>query len=1109
MTRTDSSLHNIYSFGQEFTIQDIENLAYQDCVVKSGVSPDVYRINFEPASETTVYEQVYEDSDKTTNSGGSIEAARNLGRCTGSPGYFLDNNFYLLSDLVGDTKAARYGIIKSKGIFRPEGPPAYGWISSNNRFRQLGGAPIALDLKKSTGVWEPRRYHQPKGKPLEIFFARVTVRVWKLVAEKAGLSMPEFPVIGLKGEALGFWEWVENTNCPVILTEGEKKAAALISRGYAAIGLPGISTGYRVTERGETVTNPDGSTYQRATARELHEALQPLDTAGREITIIFDYRAGDYSRSQEFRAASTTAKLFKSAIAKIAILPGPAKGVDDFCVAGGDIDAVLSAAKLFSKIQDERLWRMHRGFSPDIFTNSRYLDTDAPESGKITAIKSGTGTGKTEHLKNKVAVDRTGVQINLTYRNSLGLQLAKKLGSYHLDAHDGYKMFADPNARLTLCVDSLLKIPLERLEGCTLIIDEPASVIKHLLTSGTLFDKRLEILERFELACRKCDRIVLTDAHQADWIVNYVSRLSGKPAIKIENLFKGDTPPVFFVAPAPDESIKKFNEWYTQQILNSPAPAVATDSVEKAEALAELLQVSHGDGILITAKTVTEAWAKEFLADPDAYICKHKPAWLIYSPTSESGLDISEHDKFSDVFCWFVGVIGVDECLQMSRRVRHPQRVTVYAAERGFASSKDGDATYYKQISAAIEERVTAEAMALTDEALSAATREAIAEQARSPHHETYCKIKAKENFERRDLRGYLFKAFEAGGFAPQWGQVGSSDSEQLSEAKQVCRDIAAKQIFDAEDIDLNKALEIERSYSSSWADRCQAIKARLKARLPGIERSPLWTWEFVRLVRFEDRALLSKLEASWLFKNHEDAEYLQRRKWKQQLRTFLPDVSDRWVKLRLLKILGIEKFLDPDRSWTADSPEVLDFIKHCKKKAVANVLGYPDKKAPMRYINRLLASIGVKLVAQQIREGSERVWSYRYQPEATIKLTRGGAQRVCSLPENWDVLAELTAVRLVKKVEDLKQSELLEQQGLEVVTDEAMDKQIQESSVTEPCLIAEKAWGWFQRGQEWIKCRVLEFVEGCYVLQAKSVVDDGLVRFRAFPEDLRWEAPT
>jgi hypothetical protein len=55
----------------------------------------------------------------------------------------------------------------------------------------------------------------------------------------------------------------------------------------------------------------------------------------------------------------------------------------------------------------------------------------------------------------------------------------------------------------------------------------------------------------------------------------------------------------------------------------------------------------------------------------------------------------------------------------------------------------------------------------------------------------------------------------------------------------------------------------------------------------------------------------------------------------------------------------------------------------------------------------------------------------------------------------------------------------------------------------------AEKAWGWFQRKLgEWIKCRVLEFVEGRYLLEAKSMVDDGLVRFRAYPGDLRWEAP-
>jgi hypothetical protein len=65
------------------------DLAYQDCVVKSGIAPDLYPLNFGPASGSPVYGLLYCDTDSTTNSGISIEAARNLARCTGSPGYFL------------------------------------------------------------------------------------------------------------------------------------------------------------------------------------------------------------------------------------------------------------------------------------------------------------------------------------------------------------------------------------------------------------------------------------------------------------------------------------------------------------------------------------------------------------------------------------------------------------------------------------------------------------------------------------------------------------------------------------------------------------------------------------------------------------------------------------------------------------------------------------------------------------------------------------------------------------------------------------------------------------------------------------------------------------
>jgi hypothetical protein len=182
---------------------------------------------------------------------------------------------------------------------------------------------------------------------------------------------------------------------------GEKKACALISRGFAAICIPGITTGYRVTEKGDWVRKADGTEYQKAVAWELRSELQALDTAGREITIIFDFREGDYSESPEFKAATTTAKLFKSAIAKIAQLPGPDKGADDFCVAGGDINAVISAAQTIEEVQKQILKELSKKNRQKAWAltypiawecNQRYLSI--PYHSGLIGVKSPKERGK-------------------------------------------------------------------------------------------------------------------------------------------------------------------------------------------------------------------------------------------------------------------------------------------------------------------------------------------------------------------------------------------------------------------------------------------------------------------------------------------------------------------------------------------------------------------------------------------------------------------------------------------------------------------------------------------------------------------------------------------
>ncbi|MFM5962862.1 MAG: DUF3854 domain-containing protein, partial [Dolichospermum sp.] len=89
-----------------------------------------------------------------------------------------------------------------------------------------------LDPKKN----KPIKYEHPAGVATRAFFLRVPKRIWQMISDKYGV---------LIGDYTEFWEWVLNHDIPITITEGAKKAAALLSCGIVAIGLPGINSGYR------------------------------------------------------------------------------------------------------------------------------------------------------------------------------------------------------------------------------------------------------------------------------------------------------------------------------------------------------------------------------------------------------------------------------------------------------------------------------------------------------------------------------------------------------------------------------------------------------------------------------------------------------------------------------------------------------------------------------------------------------------------------------------------------------------------------------------------------------------------------------------------------
>jgi hypothetical protein len=1167
----DTIVSNPDQFSQDYA-EYVNRCCYEDIVVRSGVRPAIYYLNHETVIGTAVYEHQYADTDKTINSGRSIEAARNIARCDGSQGYFLGSNFYTLSDLAGNTKVARHGIIKSKGIPRPAGPAAGGWIA-NGRFRQLTGAPIALDEKG-----RPRRYHHPKGQPLEVFLPNVDVIGWQEIATKHNLPMPEFPVIGLKGEAIGFWPWVKATNCPMVVTEGEKKAEALISRGYAAIGLPGIDTGYRVTERGEEVTKPDGTTYRKAIARELCEVLQILDAPDREITILFDYRPGDYSESQEFRAACTTAKLFKNAIAKIAQLPGPDKGIDDFAVAGGDVDAVISAARSINEIQKESL----KGFSKEIRKkawaltypiswecNQRYLDIPYPESGLIY-ISSAKKTGKTRALRKLVAKAKAEGRkvLVLAHRIVLGDAICEDVEIPWIEEmnSDGDRKIEGKALGYGLCIDSLHPTsqaffdPLA-WEGALIIFDEVEQIFWHVLNSETCRKNRQAILETLKLLLQTVltsgGQVISQDADLSDYSIDFVRELSGidvAPWIAVNHW-----------QPSEPWQIKFYDTQHVKGGTKDDPSGLLKDSVD---------QVNSGGKIWVSTdsqKTKSKYGSKnlekyyrsrcpgkkivridaESVADPEhpAYQCAKKINDLatlydivICSPSLATGVSVEDRDRhFTAVFGIYQGATSDNEVRQSLARVRTPIPRFVWCRQQAVGKIGNGESNY-KAVVASKEKDCRYNLQLLRD-------FEFDLDKAYNPVVlRFWAKYAARINSSIWDFREAVRDGLIAEGHVLT--NCGDDDRDTAGEIKTIrilSQIEEAVAVAEAHDIDREKFEKLEQKRGKTDTERHQEEKFRL-GEIYKVEVTP-------ELRQLHQDKWFPKIHLEYLLTHNPDFVWMRDRKSiESQIRSgdgqiCLQDVRQITAKLKIHEVLNVLQFCDPTKEWSNKSPEVLEFANKALKfapniKLLTGIKITQEKvaKNPIGVVGSFLGQLGRKLEGEQRRIGEERVRFYRFNGAASANCFDRAGNKI-SEPEGlrskifeaWQQRDELALFEFQQQqqgvaaveVDVTVQAKSAHTQGSsdltsksEFVTPQTIDINKKSSVTTDPTVetpqeqeggsgsTAEKVWAWYQVKKEWIKCRVLGFVGDCYRLEIKSMVDDGLAIFKAYPEDLRWEAP-
>ncbi len=535
-------------------------------------------------------------------------------------------------------------------------------------------------------------------------------------------------------QSTNFWSWVlTQPDIPIILVEGAKKAGCLLSLGYAAIALPGIFNGRRVTR------DVTGQIWSES----LIPDLALFATPGRPFYFCFDHETKPNTIKNVNIAILRTGKLLEAQGCPVQVitLPGPEKGVDDFVVAQGAtaFEQVFAAARSLpawqwhQNKQAELTWHpWHVCNTPDFTTEiakllpsspSQWPPQDSPDAAPapvlptsgILVLSSAKGTGKTKAIAQLVGEETRVIAVG--HRIALMRNLCDRL---HLDykddldkangqflTRDGYTL------RIGLCADSLLAIDPNQCLGGILVIDEFMQVLRHLITSSTCNQdgKRPGLLARLQQLVRAARWIILADADASDLGIQYIRHLKGMetPTHLIRNDYRPTGFPVQVLATPSDDSIVQA---ILSDLQDNKKLFIATDSISSATALAKLIQQLPNvrPGIIINSETSGRNAERQLITHPNQEVPRY--SWVLATPSLATGVSI-EIEHFDKVYGIFYGVTTDADVSQALNRVRARIPRVVWCAQQGKNFSGLHRSEYPLQIAQALKLQLSREASVL------------------------------------------------------------------------------------------------------------------------------------------------------------------------------------------------------------------------------------------------------------------------------------------------------------------------------------------------------------------------------------------------------------
>lgn len=249
--------------------------------------------------------------------------------------------------------------------------PHTGKIGSSGQFKP--DEPIQFPNQE-----KPQKYFSfPKDGESSAIFLLLALSNWIKISERVGVPIANEDIDESR-EDLGFWRWVLNhPEIPILITEGAKKAACLLSHGWVAIALTGVWNGQK--------------------KKKLHPSLVPFIVPGRPVDLAFD--ADVVVKQSVMDALRVLGHLIHRALGIVRIVTWDlelGKGCDDFIVAIGveEFEAVMENATPYS----EWLKKLERQF---------------------TSAERTTNTGSPANQQKLPPADLIGRQIMEDYRSRL------------------------------------------------------------------------------------------------------------------------------------------------------------------------------------------------------------------------------------------------------------------------------------------------------------------------------------------------------------------------------------------------------------------------------------------------------------------------------------------------------------------------------------------------------------------------------------------------------------------------------------------------------------------------------------------------------------------